>query len=68
MKFGEKSLSFSELSIKDRISVIENLPLSINQDIAKFIDKVKEIDRTQTKVVIDGEEKSFDIDITFFDN
>jgi hypothetical protein len=56
------------LSIKDRISVIENLPLSINQDIAKFIDKIKEIDRTQTKVVIDGEEKSFDIDITFFDN
>jgi hypothetical protein len=68
VKFGEKSLSFSELSIKDRISVIENLPLSINQDIAKFIDKIKEIDRTQTKVVIDGEEKSFDIDITFFDN
>jgi hypothetical protein len=68
VKFGDKSLGFSELSVKDRISVIENLPLSINQDIAKFIDKIKEIDRTQTKVVIDGEEKSFDIDITFFDN
>jgi hypothetical protein len=68
VKFGDKSLDFSELSIKDRISVIENLPLSINQDIAKFIDKIKEIDRIQTKVVVDGEEKSFDIDVTFFDN
>jgi len=68
VKFGDNSLNFSELSIKDRISVIENLPLSINQEIAKFIDKIKEIDRLQTKVVIDGEEKSFDIDVTFFDN
>ena len=68
VKFGDKSLSFSELSVKDKISVIENLPLSINQEIAKFIDKIKEIDRIQTKVVVDGEEKSFDIDVTFFDN
>lgn len=68
VQFGGKILEFADLSIKDRISIIENLPLTINQEIAKFIDKIKEIDRTQTKVVIDGEEKSFDIDITFFDN
>jgi Mg/Co/Ni transporter MgtE len=68
IKFGEKNLTFSELSVKDRISVVENLPLTINQDIAKFIDSIKELDRYQTKVEIDGEEKSFDIDVTFFDN
>jgi hypothetical protein len=68
VKFGDKSLNFSELPVKDRISVIENLPLTINQEIARFIDTVKEIDRSQTKVVIDGEDKSFDIDVTFFDN
>ena len=68
VKFGDKSLNFSELPVKDRISVIENLPLTINQEIAKFIDTLKEIDRSQTKVVIDGEDKSFDIDVTFFDN
>lgn len=68
VKFGDKSLDFSELSIKDRLSIIENLPLTINQEIAKFIDKIKEIDRTQTKITVDGEEKSFDIDVTFFDN
>lgn len=68
VKFNEKTLLFSELSVKDRISIIENLPLTINQDIAKFIDSVKEIDRSYTTVVIDGETKTFDIDVTFFDN
>ncbi len=68
VQFGDKILEFSDLPIKDRISIIENLPLTVNQDIAKFIDKIREIDRTQTKITVDGEEKSFDIDVTFFDN
>jgi hypothetical protein len=48
--------------------VVENLPLSINKQIVKYIESVKEQENDVLKVEINGEEKSFDIDVSFFDN
>lgn len=68
VKFGDNSLEFKDLSVDNRIKVIENLPLSTNKEIVNFIEQLKDFDRSQTKIVVGGEERAFDIDVTFFDN
>lgn len=64
VKFGEQELDFSSLPVKDRVKVVESLPLTINKGIVKYIEKFKDVDREILKV----EDKAFDIDVTFFDN
>jgi uncharacterized protein (UPF0218 family) len=54
--------------VKDRVKIVENLPLSINKEIIKYIEAFKEDEQSHLKVTINGEEKAFDIDVSFFDN
>lgn len=68
VKFGENYLEFQNLSIDDRIKVVENLPLMTNKKIIKFIERIKDFDKSQTSIIVNGEDKNFDIDVTFFDN
>jgi hypothetical protein len=42
--------------------------LSINKEIIKYIEAFKEDEQSHLKVTINGEEKAFDIDVSFFDN
>lgn len=64
VKFGEVELKFSEIPVKDRVKVVENLPLTINKEIVKYIESFKDVEREVLKIG----DKSFDIDVTFFDN
>lgn len=68
VKFGDNELLFSDLSVKDRIKVVESLPLTVNKEIVKYIEEFKEEEQEYLKVTIDGEDKIFDIDVSFFDN
>lgn len=68
VRFGDKNLKFSDISVNDRIKVVESLPLSINKEIIKYIESIKKKENDVLKVEIDGKDTSIDIDISFFDN
>ena len=66
--FNEQTIKFDTLPVKDRVSVVENLPISLNKEIVKFIEALKETEREQLRVDVEGETLGIDIDVTFFDN
>lgn len=66
--YGELVLDVRGIPVKDRVKVIENLPLSINKDIVKFIQEIKKMEADVLKVEVGGTEQSFDIDVSFFDS
>ena len=68
VSFGESVLEFSEISVKDRIKIVENLPLSINKEIIKFIEEIKKQENKILEVEVDGKKHTIDIDVSFFDN
>ena len=68
VKFGENEIVFGDTPVKDRVKIVENLPLSLNKEIIKYIEAFKEDEQSHLKVTINGEEKAFDIDVSFFDN
>ncbi len=67
IKFSEHELVFSELPIKDRLKIVENLPVTINKKIGDYIQKLKKREQEILTVSVKGEEKTFDIDVSFFD-
>jgi len=67
IKIGGDTLDFKVLSIKDRMNIIEKIPLSVNKKIIKEIEKLKNVENEITTVDHDGEKISFDIDVSFFD-
>lgn len=68
IKFGEEVLVFSDIPIKDKVKIVDNLPVSLNKEIISFIQELKNKETETLKVVINGEEKGFDIDVSFFDS
>lgn len=68
IKFGEEELKFQELPVKDRFKVVDNLPVTINQEIIKFIQEIKKKENEALTVSVDDSEKSIDIDVSFFDS
>jgi hypothetical protein len=66
--FDQEEIIFTQIPIKDRYKIIENLPLSVNKEIISFIQKIKKVETTAMTVVIEGEEKYIDIDVSFFDS
>jgi len=66
--FGEQTLKFDTLPVKDRVSVVENLPISLNKEIVAFIETLKESEKEQLRVEVDNKTLDIDIDVTFFDN
>lgn len=68
VKFGENVLTFRDMPIKDCVTVVENLPLTINKQIISFIEEIKKVESNVLKVAVGGKDHSIDIDVTFFDN
>ena len=64
---GEDTIQFSEISVRDRVKIVNNLPLSINKQIIEFIQDIKQKEVDVLKVEINGETHQIDIDIAFFD-
>ncbi len=68
VKFGEDELKFSDISIKDRANIIDNLPVSVNKDIIAFIQNIKKTESDELYITVEGEKLQFDVDVTFFDS
>jgi hypothetical protein len=68
VKFGENVLDFLNLPIKDRVNIVENLPIIVNKEIVEFIESFKKVEKDFLNIKVDGDDKYFDIDVTFFDN
>lgn len=65
--FDQQEIVFSQIPIKDRYKIIENLPLSVNKEIISFIQKIKKVESDAMTIMLDGEKKYIDIDVSFFD-
>lgn len=65
VKIGDKEIDFSEISVKDRVSIVENIPLSTNKKIVDFIQSLKSKEQEVLKI---DDEHSIDIDVSFFDS
>lgn len=64
--FGEEVLNFQEIPIKDRVKIIENLPISTNKKIVDFIQKIKETETELLTVDVDGNMKTLELNVMFF--
>jgi hypothetical protein len=68
IRFGEDELVFRDIPVRDRVKIVENLPLSRNKEIIQFIQSIKQQESELLQVNVDGEEKYFEIDVSFFDS
>lgn len=64
---GEDTIQFSEIPVRDRVKIVNNLPLSTNKEIIDFIQNIKQKEIDAFKIDIDGNEHQIDIDVAFFD-
>jgi len=65
--FTEGSIEFSEIPVKDRVKIVDNLPISVNSKIIDFIQKNKMAETNWMTLDINGESKTIEIDVSFFD-
>jgi hypothetical protein len=65
---GDRMIDLKTLSAPESISVIESLPLSVSNDIVKFIESIREFEQKYNTVVIDEKELELPIDATFFNS
>lgn len=68
IKFDDQVLVFQEVPVKDRFKIVENLPLTLNKEIIKFIQDIKTLEHEVMTVSIGDVEKLIDIDVSFFDS
>lgn len=68
VSLGEDVVNFQEISVRDRVKIVDNLPLSINKEIIKFIQDNKNQERDALKYKISDSDYIVDIDVAFFDS
>ena len=68
IKIADKELVFADLTVKDRLKIVESMPLSVNTKIVEFIESIKKIENESLDIEVDGDKKRIDIDVSFFDN
>jgi hypothetical protein len=67
IQFGEDYLTFADLPVRDRVKIVENLPISINKKIVSFIQKIKEKETKLLTVQVAGDSRTIELDVRFFD-
>jgi len=65
---GGLSINFQDISVKDRVNIVDNLPLGINKQIIEFIQKYKEQENAALEFNIESDAYHLDIDVSFFDS
>lgn len=61
-------LNFQDLSVRDRVKIVNNLPLSLNKEIADFIQDIKKAELDALSFNTDDGEITIEIDVSFFDS
>jgi hypothetical protein len=65
----EDKIEFKHLNIKDRVNIVNMLPLSINKQIAVFIQDLKNIELDAMSFEDNtGKVRYLNLDISFFDS
>jgi len=67
IEFDGGSIIFIDIPIKDRVKIVDNLPISINQKVIDFIQNINKIEKEWLTVDINGDKKTLDIDVSLFD-
>jgi hypothetical protein len=65
---GEDSIKFNNLPIRDRVKIVDNLPLSLNKEITAFIQAYKSLENEALTVRINDSDRLIDVDVAFFDS
>lgn len=68
VSFDTELLKFEDVSLTDKYKIVENIPISINNEITQYIQKLKELERAVLSYDKEGELRYFDIDASFFDS
>lgn len=66
VRFGELELIFNDIPIKDRYTIVEKLPLSLNKKIVEFIQELNEKNSECLTVNTDNGEYKLEVDVAFF--
>jgi hypothetical protein len=65
---GEDSINFSNLAVRDRVKIVNNLPLVLNKEITAFIQAYKTLENDALTVRIKDSDRLIDVDVAFFDS
>lgn len=68
IEFGSDVLKFEDISLSEKYKIVENLPISVNNEITQYIQKLKSLEKGVLSYEKDGEIRYFDIDASFFDS
>lgn len=63
IEFGEKTIDFDNINIKEKIKIVNNLPASITAQISEFISKISEYDEKLLTV----DDVTVELDSSFFE-
>jgi hypothetical protein len=61
-------LNFQDLSVRDRVKIVNNLPLSVNKQIVDFIQDIKQAELDALSFDTESGERTLEIDVSFFDS
>jgi len=61
-------LNFQDLSVRDRVKIVNNLPLSVNKQIVDFIQDIKQAELDALSFDTESGESTLEIDVSFFDS
>ena len=67
ISFGEE-LDFDNLSVKERVEIVDNLPIAINKQIINFIQGLKELESKMVEYPVEDGKSRVEIDVNFFDS
>jgi hypothetical protein len=61
-------LNFQDLSVRDRVKIVNSLPLSVNKQIVDFIQDIKQAELDALSFDTESGESTLEIDVSFFDS
>jgi len=61
-------LNFQDLAVRDRVKIVDNLPLSVNKQIVDFIQDIKQAELDALSFNTESGESTLEIDVSFFDS
>lgn len=68
ISFDDNVLNFEDLSLSDKYKIIDNIPITINNEITQYIQKCRQLEKDILSYEKDGNVVYFDIDASFFDS
>ena len=68
IRIGEDAIDFNTLPVRDRVKIVDNLPLSLNKEITAFIQAYKSLENDALTVRINDSDRLIDVDVAFFDS